>query len=60
MDKVADKLDSINKTLEKMLAVMDRPRHKIVHIVMLVGLFVAALGIVNIVDTVLRWITGGM
>jgi len=59
MDRVADKLDGINKTLEKILGVMEKPQHKVVQAVMLVGLFVGALGAVNIVDTVLRWIIGG-
>ncbi|MCL2763341.1 MAG: hypothetical protein FWD36_09095 [Treponema sp.] len=59
MEKVAEKLDNINQTLEKMLMIMDKPENKIVKAFALFGLFVGALGIVNIIDTVLRWFIGG-
>ena len=59
MDKVAEKLDDINQTLGQMLVVMQKPKHRVVQTVMLVGLFVGALGIVNVIDTVLRWVIGG-
>jgi len=59
LEEVAQKLDSINQTLEQMLAVMRKPKNRVVQIVMLVGMFVGALGIVNVADTVFRWIIGG-
>ena len=52
LEEVAQKLDSINQTLEQMLAVMRKPKNRVVQIVMLVGMFVGALGIVNVADTV--------
>ena len=59
MEAVVDKLDNINQTLEKILGVMNKPENKIVKIFAFFGLFVGALGIVNIIDTVLQWITRG-
>jgi len=59
MKEVAEKLDHINKTLEKILVVMQKPENKIVKALAVFGLFVGALGLVNIIDTILRWLTGG-
>ena len=58
MEKVAEGLDRINKTLERMLAVMQKPENKLIKALAVVGLFVGALGLVNILDTVLRWFIG--
>ena len=59
MDVVAEKLDAINQTLEKILVVMQKPANKVVNALAVFGLFVGALGLVNIIDTILRWATGG-
>jgi hypothetical protein len=59
MEKVAEKLDNINQTLEKILLVMNKPENKAVKAFAFFGLFVGALSIVNIIDTVLRWFIGG-
>ena len=60
MEKVAQKLDNINLTLEKILAVMNKPENKVVKAFAFFGLFVGALGIVNVIDTVINWFTGGL
>jgi len=59
MEIVAEKLDNINQTLEKMLGVMKKPGNKVVQAVVVFGLFVGALGIVNVIDTVIKWFIGG-
>jgi hypothetical protein len=59
MEKVVEKLDCINQTLEKMLAVMQRPKNKFVQMLEMVVLFAGALGILSIVDVVRKWIIGG-
>jgi len=59
MEIVAEKLDNINQTLEKMLAVINKPENKVVKAFAFFGLFVGALSIVNIIDTVMRWFIGG-
>jgi len=66
MEGTGEKLDSINRTLEKhneiaqkMLDVMQKPENKIVQAFILGGLVVSALGIVNIIDTILSWLAGG-
>jgi hypothetical protein len=59
MDKVVEKLDNINQTLEKMLASMQRPKSRFVWALEMLVLFCGALGIINIVDTIRKWIIGG-
>ena len=59
MDKVAEELNGINKTLEKILNVMEKPENKTVNTLEIVVLVVAALGFINIIDTVLSWVRGG-
>ena len=57
-DKIVEKLDEINKTLEKMLSVMNKPVNPFVKILILAGIGVSALGIIQIVDTILGWFGG--
>ena len=57
-DKIAEKLDEINKTLEKMLSVMNKPVNPFVRVLILAGIGVSALGIIQIVDTILGWLGG--
>jgi hypothetical protein len=59
MDKIAEKLDGINRTLEKMLAIMDKPKSKFVQVLEIFGLSVGALGILYVADLVRSWILGG-
>ena len=59
MEKVVEKLDNINHTLEKMLAVMQRPENKFVRALEIVGLSAGALSILGIADIVRHWIIGG-
>ena len=59
MDKVADRLDAINKTLCVIADAMPKRENRATRFLKTVVLLGAALGLVNIVDTILRWITGG-
>ena len=59
MEKVAEKLEKINQTLEKLIDVSKKPENKFIQLVVIVGLFVGALGVVNIIDTVIKWFIGG-
>ena len=56
MAKIADKLDNINRTLEKILAVMDKRNRPIINILIIGGLIAAFLGIINPVDTIIKWL----
>ena len=56
MDNVADKLDNINRTLEKMLEVMQKPENKIIRALGIFGLVVGALGILNAVEIIMNWL----
>ena len=55
MEKVVEKLDCINHTLEKMLAVMRRPDNRFMRVLLIAGAIVGALGIIQVIDTVLKW-----
>jgi len=66
MEKVVEKLDCINHTLERqnriiqqMLDIMPRPTSKFTRVLETVVLFAGALGIFSIVEVVRKWIIGG-
>ena len=59
VEKIVEKLDNINWTLEKMLGVMQKPKNKFIQALEIVGLFTGALGIFFVVDLFKRWILGG-
>jgi len=59
MENLAEKLDDISRTLEKILWAMRKSQNKVMLAFILVGLFVSALGIANIASAVLRWFMGG-
>ena len=59
MDKVVEKLDNINQTLEKMLETMQKPENKLIRILGVFGLVVGALGILNAIDIIRNWFIGG-
>ena len=65
-ENISEKLDNVSRVLEKqneiiqgMLDIMKKPKNKFVEGVVLFGLFVGALVIVNIIDTISRWFFGG-
>jgi preprotein translocase subunit Sss1 len=58
MEKVEEKLDNINKTLEGILEVMKKPENKFQNALTLAGAGVGVLGIIHIIDTILNWIGG--
>ena len=59
MEKVVEKLDNINQTLEKMLGVMQKPENKFIRALKIVGLSAGALAIFNIVENIIKWVIGG-
>jgi len=59
MDKVVEKLDNINQTLEKMLEAIQKPENKLIRILGVFGLVVGALGILNAIDIIINWLIGG-
>jgi preprotein translocase subunit Sss1 len=59
MEKVVEKLDTINKTLEGILEVMKRPESKFEKVLEYGGAGVSVLGILSIIDIIRTWIGGG-
>jgi len=62
MDNVVEKLDNINKTLEKhnaitqkMLEVMQKPENPFFKALTIAGIGVGILGIIQVIDTILKW-----
>jgi len=62
MEKVAEKLDGINQTLERqnriiqqMVDNMPRPESRFMKMLLIAGATVGALGIIQIIDTILKW-----
>lgn len=59
-EKIVDKLDNINKTLEKIEAVLGKPEHTLVKILIIGGLIVSISSIIGEIDTVIKWIKEGI
>jgi hypothetical protein len=58
MDNVAEKLDNINKTLEKILSVMNKPKNKFVQWLNVAALIAGAFAIIHVIETILN-LAGG-
>jgi hypothetical protein len=58
MEKVIEKRDAINKTLEGMLDVMKKPESKFEKVLEYGGAGVSILGILSIIDIIRTWIGG--
>jgi hypothetical protein len=59
MDKVVEKLDNINKTLEDIRQILGKPENKVMTVFKYVGAGVSAFGILSIVELIRQWIIGG-
>ena len=55
MEKVVEKLDNINQTLEKISVSIDKPETKFMKILTIAGISVGILGIIQVIDTILKW-----
>ena len=60
MAKIVDKLDNINRTLEKILGVMDKPENPFIKILKIAGLFAGFLAIIHVIDTIFSWFKEGI
>ncbi|MCL2442397.1 MAG: hypothetical protein FWD13_02910 [Treponema sp.] len=60
MAKITDKLDNINRTLEKMLEVMNKPDRLFMKILIICGLLAGISGIISEIDTVIKWFKEGI
>jgi DNA-directed RNA polymerase subunit F len=66
MRKLAEKVNEINRTLERqneimrqMLDIMPRPAGKFTSILETTVLITGVFGLVSVADTIMKWITGG-
>jgi len=62
MGDMVEKLDNINRTLEKhnvfmqkMLDVMQKPENPFFKVLTIAGVGVGILGIIQVIDTILKW-----
>ena len=60
MEKIAEKLDSINKTLENISSTLNKPENKVMMIFKLVGAGVSAFSFLTLIDIIRQWIIGGL
>jgi len=60
MAKIVDKLDNINKTLEKMLEVMGKPDSTIRKALIIGGLLAGIFSIISELDIIIKWIKEGL
>lgn len=59
IEKILERLDNINKTLEGILNVMKAPESTFDRVLEYAGALVGILGILGIVDIIRTWIVGG-
>ena len=59
MDKIAEELNAISKTLTEIKNLMNKPRSKFSVSLETIVLIVTALGILHLADVIRRWIMGG-
>ena len=57
-EKVVEKLDNINKTLEGIRQILGTPENKVMTVFKYVGAGVGALGILGIVELIRQWLMG--
>ena len=60
MAKIVDKLDNINKTLEKIIAVIDKKEPPLIRIFITGGLIAAFLSIMDRIDMLIKWLKEGL
>jgi len=58
MEKIVEKLDNINKTLEGIQGILKTPENKVMTVFKYVGAGVSALGFLSIVELIRQWIMG--
>jgi len=56
---VIQRLDHISETLDELLAIAKHPRSAVVRTLEIAAVVMGVLSIVGIIDTILKWITGG-
>jgi len=59
MERIVERLDTMNSTLEKMLDVMKKPVNKFFRALEIIGLGVGILSILNAIDIIRSWVIGG-
>jgi len=59
MEKIVEKLDDINKTLEGIQKILRTPENKVMTVFKYVGAGVSALGFLSIVELIRQWIMRG-
>ena len=59
MERVVQKLDNINQTLEGILGILQKPENKFIRALQIIGLSAGALAIINIIDNLIKMIMGG-
>ena len=58
MEKIVEKLDNINKTLQGIQEILKTPENKVMTVFKYVGAGVSALGLLSIVELIRQWIMG--
>jgi len=58
-DTLETQLKRQNEILRQMLDIMPRPAGKFIKILETAVLFVSVLGILNLLDTIIKWVIGG-
>jgi len=59
-DKIIDKLEKINNSLERMITVIEKPDHLLMKALIIGGLIVSISSIIGEIDVVIKWIKEGI
>ena len=55
-DKIIDKLEKINNSLERMIILMEKPENPFLKSLGIGGMIVGILGIIHIIDIIIKWV----
>ena len=58
LDRMNQSFDKHNETVKQMLTVMPRAESKFITILQTVVLVIGALGFINLIDVIIKWIGG--
>ena len=59
VDKILERLDNINRNLEKIISVIGEPKSKFDQILEKMALIVSIVGVLFIIELIMRWVLGG-
>ena len=59
MEQIANELKEHNRLLGEILKVLDKPENKSTQFLTVIATSVSVLGVVQVIDIIIKWVIGG-